>query len=83
MRGYFPNNIAGVFSGTVFIGKLLEKPAKQVRLRFTSVDYSNHYEYTLSLDGMSEAVNLLKTRCGMTPQNTWRSKEKDQFITVP
>src|SRR5438067_1175099 len=76
MRGYFPQNISGVYSGTSFVEKLLEQPSKQVRLRFTSFDYSNRYEYTIPLDGMAEAVKLLKKNCGMTPQNTWRSKDK-------
>jgi hypothetical protein len=83
MRGYFPKNVAGVFSGTPFVEKLLEQPAKQLRLRFTSFDYGDHYEYTLPLEGMAQAVNLLKKHCGMTPDNTWRSKEKDDSITVP
>ena len=60
----------------MFVERLLEKPSKQLRIRFTARNFEKQYEYTLLLDGMKEAIQALKKDCGMTPANTFRAPVK-------
>ena len=80
--GPFNKNTVWPLSGDVFINKLLDKPGKQLRVRLWDNDSIKH-EYTLSLEGMPAAIELLKKECGMTPGNTYHSSyDKDSIRPV-
>lgn len=79
--GPFSKATVNLLSGTVFINKLLDKPGKRLRVRLLGMDDIKH-EYTLSLEGMPAAIELLKKDCGMTPGNTHRDKHYNELDSI-
>jgi hypothetical protein len=81
--GPLRKNVLGVIPGTDFIQRLIAHPARRLRLRLFDAEYTPH-EYTIALEGIVQAVGLLKKDCGMTSNNVFHSEyEEKDAIKIP